>query len=160
MTLPLLDDSSSTASEILVVLNPTLDSSEFRGTRAMLEAEGFEPEEWPEGFEAFRWDDQQFVYCLRRLRPKGAKGPQKQFLDVDWWYISRRPLNGLSFGDRMILLKKKELEAAVYRESPEGRAAFMRSWNLFCAAERDTAFQAFKAAIGLDAKRGRKGVQA
>ena len=140
----------TTPTELVVCLNPyNLDYCEYFGTRAMLEAEGILPENinWPEGFDGNRWDDGRFKYWLRRVRPEGIKGPKKAFLGVDWWMLRWELLNGLSFAERALAQKRKELEDMLHRQSPavmlESCAAEKRYW----AARKDDKFQAFKALV-------------
>lgn len=133
---------------------------EYFGTRAMLEAEGIIPKDtdWPQGYHERRWKDGRFDYWLRRERPKGAKGPRRQFIDCDWWCLRWELPNKPSWVDLNIKNKEEELRAFIYRNSVEGRAKRNAAFVRYLKACDDAKFQAFKAAIpGLVArKRGRR----
>lgn len=134
--------------------------TEFMGTRAMLEAEGIIPANtrWPEAYGRECWNVGTLHYELGRQRPEGAKGPRKAFATCDWWCLSQERPDGLSYQQRVLRDKKKELEALAYQCSREGQikraAYFERRW----AAGRDTGFQAFLAQFPglLPKQRGRK----
>lgn len=121
----------------------------FLGTFAMLQYEGMLPEgmDTPHDFYPVTWEDTDYCYSLRRKRPEGAKGPRREFLKIDWFCLRRDQRNGLSCAGSAIVSKKKELEAAIYRDSPRGRAETNARIRKLCAASADNAFQAFKARV-------------
>jgi len=90
------------STEIIVVCMTYPDIAEYQGTRAALEDEGVIPAgtKWPEGFDNLRWDDGKFRFWLRRERPEGAKGPRKQFLDIDWWMLRCDPRDAQHIDER------------------------------------------------------------
>lgn len=147
--------------ELVIILNPhDLDISEFIGSRAMLEAEGVIPDgtKWPEGYADLRWQEGRLDYWLSRQRPKGAKGPRRDFANCDWWCLQRRLTNPSSLAEHEILLKTQELKDAIYRQSAKGKAEWIDNWNRYWATKNDEKFQAFKALFpGLvRPKRGRR----
>ena len=151
---------SAPSDDLIVIINPyNLDFAEFLGTRAMLEAEGIIPKgtDWPQGYDDLRWRAGQFDYWLSRRRPPGAKGPRKQFIDCDWFFLPWELTNRPSDAQREIARKAQELKDAIYRRSPQGEAEWSAQWNRYWATTKDAKFQAFKATIpGLvQPKRGR-----
>lgn len=111
---------------------------------------------WPAGFESSRWDDGQFYYWLRRQRPEGAKGPRKQFLNVDWWMFRFEPMEREDVQTRHLRHKAKELADIQYGMTIKGRAEINAQWKRFYKASTDERFQVFKAACGIvEEKRGR-----
>lgn len=62
---------------------------EFRGTRAMLEAEANIPAgtDWPKGAKTLYWEDGAFRWSLGRTRPDGLEGPMKLWTSGDWWNL-------------------------------------------------------------------------
>lgn len=62
---------------------------DFRGTRAMLEAEANMPAgtDWPAGAKTLHWEDGAFRWSLCRARPDGLKGPMKLWASGDWWNL-------------------------------------------------------------------------
>ena len=155
-----LDTTAAMApTELIVVIedDPGFAYAEYRGTRAMLEAESVLPKdtEFPSGYENLRWVAGNYYFWLRRRRPPGAKGPRRQFIDCDWfhlrWGLKKQP----PWEQRGAITRERELQVAIYRASPEGRleeaALFKRYW----ASVDDAKFQAFKAAVPGLAKRKR-----
>lgn len=134
-----------TPPEILICINQRLGFTDFFGSRAMLEAEGLIPHgtEWPDAFDSREWKAGQFRYWLRRIRPEGAKGARNDFIDIDWWFVRLDLINEMSHRDRLIVLKKKELEREILANSPEGEMQRKRASR----AAADEKFQAFKALI-------------
>lgn len=143
---PVLDPSTE-----LVVCTPYNDIAEYQGTRATLEAEGVIPvgTDWPEGFSYLRWEDGRFRYWLRRERPKGRKGPRRQFLTVDWWMFRCDPLETGSIDAHNVRRKAKELADAIHRASAKGQAEITAHYHRYFKALDDMPFQAFKAACGI-----------
>ena len=137
----------ATPTELVVILNPyNLDFSEFVGSRAMLEAEGIIPDDtkWPDGYYDEKWQDERFYYCLRRQRPKGAKGPRRAFLNCDWWCLRWELINAPRHEERNILLKTQELKDALYKKSAKGQAEFDKRWKSYFESKKDEKFQEFK----------------
>lgn len=136
--------------ELVVYLLSDYAVSEYRGTRAMLEAEGVIPEgtKWPEGYDDLRWRAGGFDYWLRRRRPEGAKGPRKAFADFDWFSL-RWSLTNMrpTPADLEFARKAKELQNFVYRHSAQGCVEWNARFERYQTARQDTEFQAFKAAI-------------
>lgn len=151
---------TNTTTQEIIVCTPYTDIAEYQGTRAALESEGVIPAgtKWPEGFDSLDWEDDRLRYCLCRERPEGAKGPRKQFLNVDWWTLRFDPLKTESFEMRIIKRKSKELADIIYSQSAKGRAEHGKQWNCYWEAKSDERFQAFKALIPgiIRPKRGRK----
>lgn len=121
----------------------------YEGTRAQLEDEGLVPKgfEWPRAAADKRWSAGRFEYWLRRQRPEGFKGPLRQWLECDWWFV-RVTVIGRDTrwrGQREIERKRKALEAEIYRQSPEGMRDRDANWKRYWAAHEDKVFQAFKA---------------
>jgi hypothetical protein len=146
--------------DLVIQMSPEYGSCSYTGTRAALEAEGIIPAgtEWPIGFIDLEWDAGQFRFLLRRFRPDGAKGPRKIFAECDWWNLYWKKIDGISWEDRAIARKTKELKATVYWYSEHGQRERYAQSERFYAARRDQRFQAFKALIpGLvRSRRGRK----
>lgn len=133
----------------IIVCTPYTNIAEYQGTRAALEDESVIPTgtKWPTGFDDLSWEDDQFRYWLCRKRPEGAKGPRKQFLEVDWWMIRFDPLKTESFETRIVMLKAKELADTIYLQSAKGKAERYQHWERYWESVHDDKFQAFKALI-------------
>lgn len=116
----------------------------WRGTAAQLQAEGLIPDgfEWPEGDDERKWGDDCFEFLLCRRRPPGRKGRLPR--ESDYWQIRQMPV-GLNciFGASQVYEKRRELEEALWRQTPAYRVHARRYW----AAHEDLAFQAFKNSI-------------
>jgi hypothetical protein len=121
--------------------------AEFHGTRAQLEAEELIPPcvTWPEGFNEVEWEAGELRYRLRRARPAGAKGPRKAFAAVDWWKLRSDRATLIPWEARALADKVAELQETRWAVSEAGQAARARQIAAWFEAERDTAFQAFKA---------------
>lgn len=137
--------------------------TEFRGTRAQLEAEVLVPPstQWPaSGYSQSSWESGAVLYLLRRVRPLGAKGPRRAFAQVDHWSL-RTVLLGIHWTEREIALKKSELQAIVHRVSAQGRAESSAHVHAHAAAQSDQRFGAFLGQItGRLASRQSKGAAA
>ncbi|MFM0013719.1 hypothetical protein [Paraburkholderia sediminicola] len=146
--------------DLIIEMSPKFGSCSYYGSRALLEAEGVIPSgtEWPIGFTSVKWDAGQFHFRLMRTRPDGAKGHRKIFAECDWWQLWWHKINDISWEDRAIARKTKELKDILYRHSERGKKEWSARYQLFYAAGKDQRFQAFKTLIpGLvRPKRGRK----
>lgn len=134
--------------ELTIIIRPSnLALCWYIGTRMQLEAEGVIPPgtKWPDGFNDVKWEAGGVRFWLHRQRPEGAKGPRRAFLDCDNWMLRMDPAR--SSLDEHITNKAKELALAVYRASPEGRAAWCKSWEMYRDAQGDEKFQSFKALV-------------
>ncbi len=122
------------------------DFSEYQGSRAQLEAEGIIPAgtEWPEGQQSVCWEQGLLSFSLKRTRPEGMKGPMKLWIAGDYWNLRWERKVRPDCGTRAIMDKRAELAKVVYSESPEGRLAYNARFELYLAAYKDKAFQAFK----------------
>lgn len=140
---------SITTPNELIVHTPFHDLAEYHGTRAMLEAEGVIPEatQWPTGYDDLRWEDSQNYYWLCRCRPDGAKGPRKQFVDVDWWHLRFGPINSDSIVSRELKRRAKALSDYAYSTSDKGRSERSANFNRYLETRKDEKFQSFKALI-------------
>lgn len=152
--------SSVVVGELIIRLNfHDLGFSEFMGSRAMLEGEGVIPEgfEWPEGDGCQRWSADGLDYWIYRQRPEGAKGPKRDFLNVDWWCLRWELTNAPCPSERAIMIKTKALKDEIYRHSEEGRMASRKLFERYWKSTEDEKFQVFKALVpGLvKPKRGR-----
>lgn len=135
---------------LLVIIRPyPLDFSEYRGSRAQLEAEGIVPAgtEWPEGDRCVKWEQGHLKFRLGRTRPKGMKGPMKVWLAGDYWNLRWERKVQPDHGTREIMEKKAELKAEIFRQSIEGQRQRNANLNNYWKACDDKAFQAFKNAI-------------
>ena len=134
-----------TPSEIIVCIKERLGFTDFFGSRAMLEEAVLIPPDtqWPDAFDNRYWEDGLFSCCLRRIRPEGVKGARNDFINVDWWFVRQEPIHRTSHRDRLISLKKKELEREIWANSPEGEMQRKRASR----AAADEKFQAFKALV-------------
>jgi len=125
------------------------DFAEYQGSRAQLEAEGVIPAgtEWPEGQQSVSWEQGLLSFSLKRTRPEGMKGPMKLWIAGDYWNLrwERKVMPGRAA--RAIAEKSMELAKVIYDESPEGRRAYSARFELYWAAYKDKAFQAFKNTI-------------
>lgn len=148
--------------ELMVSLRPHgLGFWEFEGTRAQLEAEGAIPAaaKWPAiGAAAVKWKAGRLSFSLRRVRPPGLKGPMRLWVNGDWWALRCELIGAPSCLEQRVIDARRALEREAFLASPAGQRAWDEQWRRRCAAERDSAFQAFKARVpGLVApKRGRK----
>lgn len=124
-----------------------LDFWEYEGTRAQLEAENVIPPdtEWPDGALAKCFTVGRFRYRLSRTRPDGVKGPMKMWTCGDWWSLRCELINAPDAITLEILAKKRELDDALYRQSPAGQRALDAHWAQLRRAQEDKAFQAIRA---------------
>lgn len=148
-------------SELVVVLNPhDLDFSEYHGTRAQLEAEGVIPSgtQWPLAYNGLRWKSGKFDFWLRRMRPMGAKGARKLFIDCDYWCLRWELTDQPHFLVKEARRKSRELDEAIYRCTEKGVAEMNKRVQRYFASLDDEKFQAFKALIPWPSaiKRGRR----
>ncbi len=135
---------------LLVIIRPyLLDFSEYRGSRAQLEAEGIVPAgtEWPEGGRCVKWEQGLLRFSLSRTRPAGMKGPKKLWLEGDYWSLRWKRKVQPDWGTVAIREKVAELAQEVYRQSYEGRRTHQALWDSFWKAHEDKAFQSFKNSI-------------
>ncbi|MBK1688885.1 hypothetical protein [Rubrivivax gelatinosus] len=131
---------------------------EITGSRAQLEADGIKvPADaiWPEGTGAYRWRSGRCKFELSRALPNGLKGPRRNHPDLDWWCVSCRDAALPGPAGRAILLKQREIEAEMRRQSPNGQREAATFWYGLSKASQDGAFQAFKSRL-LQRKRGRE----
>lgn len=148
--------------ELTVELNPYgCDFWEYQGTRAQLEAEGVIPAavEWPAtGVRSVEWQDGRMRFSLRRIRPAWLKGPMRLWVNGDWWALRCDLIGGPDTSQRRLIRMRRDVEREAYRQSPAGQRAWDELWRRFRAAERDSAFQVFKARVpGLTPpRRGRR----
>ena len=149
--------------ELVVEICTDIYLTIYHGTRAQLEDEGVIPKgtEWPSGYDGCRWQSGKFNFWLRRERPPGAKGPRRDFADVDWFSLRWGLTNPPSHAQRQIARKTQELKDTIYRSSQKGEAERYAQWSRYWETTKDAAFQYFKATIpGLvPPKRGRKANQ-
>ncbi|WP_342620831.1 hypothetical protein [Rhodoferax sp. GW822-FHT02A01] len=147
-------------SSLTVIIRPyDLEFSEYRGTRAQLEAEEIVPAgtAWPEGGCSVRWESGLLRFELKRTRPDGMKGPMKLWLEGDYWNLRWERKVRPDFGAREIMKKRAALEAELFRHSYEGQRQQSANWDRYWKAHEDKAFQAFKSTIiPQRMKRGRK----
>ncbi|WP_155769775.1 hypothetical protein [Burkholderia vietnamiensis] len=131
--------------ELTILLDLKYGSAAYVGTRAQLESEGVVPAttEWPEKFDTAGWIAGGIQFWLRRERPKGAKGPRRDFLNCDNWHLGIYPFNRGHL-DYAIMRKAEDLRRTVYRSSDEGRMAANKLWTALQTAKEDERFQAFK----------------
>lgn len=137
----------TTERPLVVIIRPhELDFSEYRGSRAQLEAEGIVPAgtEWPEGGRCVKWEQGLLRFSLGRTRPEGMKGPMKVWLEGDYWNLRWERKVQPHWGTVAIRKKKAELAKEVYRQSYEGQRAHQALWDSYWKAHSDKAFQAFK----------------
>lgn len=122
---------------------------EFVGSRAQLQAEGVIPTDaqWPEGLDTYEWESASLKFSLRRTKPSDLKGPRKVWAGVDWWVLRGSHKGAPPFAIREIQRKRRELEAAMYRETLEGRREASVLWHRYWQAREDKAFQVFKAKV-------------
>jgi len=135
---------------MVVCIRPfKLDFWEYEGTRAQLEEEGVIPSalDWPAGTAERSWKAGRFQYQLRRVRPRGMKGPMRLWTDGDCWNLRCELIDGPSLEIVQVQDMRRELEARLYRLSPEGHREERESFARFIEAGRDRAFQAFKTKI-------------
>ena len=145
--------------ELLVCICPYgLDFTEYRGSRAQLEAEGVIPPdtEWPEGGASVSWEAGKFEYSLSRTRPDGMKGPMKLWLAGDWWNLRFQLKVRPDHGTRAIRKKAAELADEMYRHSAAGQYQCSRDWAAYWKTQEDQKFLAFKAQIPALAPKRRK----
>lgn len=126
--------------------------TDWRGTRAQLEAEGFIPEDtvWPVGKKFTRFENATAWFCLYRVGGDGT-APTEQTLYRVHHYSQKHD------GTKRQLAKKlrEALDIAAIG-GPEWTAAYHKHYE----ARRDDAFQAFKRALLGQKKRGRPGAAA
>lgn len=131
---------------------------EYRGTRALLEAEGIVPQviEWPEWRDEEHWTAGGQRFYLKRERPPGFKGPERVALGHDWWKVR---IYSPGPGDYLtcdIRAQRRKLAKLEFRNSPEGLAQSSRIVAGVLRAGRDDAFQQFLSALLPAARNGRK----
>lgn len=135
----------TSSDDVIVSISQSTEMYELLGTRAALEAEGFIPSdfEWPHGFKSEYWEVGGLLYRLGRKRPNGAKGPRRDFLEVDWWSVvcsKSRPASG---AERELARIEAELKRARYRASEAGTREWMTFYERYQATKKDDAYQAF-----------------
>ncbi|HEX5687378.1 MAG TPA: hypothetical protein VFY73_25460 [Ideonella sp.] len=136
-----------------------LDFWEFEGTRAQIEAENVIPPgtEWPEGTQYKQFEVGRFRYWIRRTRPGDIKGPMTVWTSGDWWRLRCELISSRERAALRILDKERELAEVLYRQTPAGQSEWFAQCNRSLKADRDQAFQAFKATfIPQRKKPGRK----
>ncbi|WP_156443222.1 hypothetical protein [Burkholderia sp. RF4-BP95] len=129
------------AGELSIVMDRTLAYACYVGTRAHLEAEGVIPAgtEWRRGYRSIFWDENGISFALQRARPKGAKGPRREFEDCDNWCLRMHAV-GRDHRDSYIRTKARELREALFAQTPEGK----KLRNLYFVALEDKGFQEFR----------------
>lgn len=135
---------------LIVSIRPfDLDLSEYFGTRSALEAEGCIPAgiDWPDAGRSVKWEKGPLKFELKRKRPEGMKGPMKRWLEGDYWSLRCVPKGPVDHATLRILSMKAELDAEIYRQSPEGQRQWHLEYQKLVNARGDTAFQAFKNAL-------------
>lgn len=127
--------------ELPIVVDRTLAYACHIGTRAHLEAEGVIPAgiEWRRGYRSIFWDENGISFALQRERPKGAKGPRREFEDCDNWCLRMHAV-GRDHRDSYIRTKARELREALFAQTAEGK----RRQSLYYATIEDEGFQAFR----------------
>lgn len=132
---------------------------EYRGTRLQLEAEGIIPPgtKWQDGFNSsVTWAVNGISFSLFRVRPRGAKGPRRQFYDCDCWCL--RIMREEKAGhDYALEEQKKKLREMLYHRSPEAAVKRSKEYKKICAAREDAAFQRYFST--LNAELGKSPVQ-
>jgi hypothetical protein len=132
--------------ELLVCINHELGILEYIGPRALLESEEIIPADtkWPERFDDLCWKDGNLEFRLQRERPKGARGPSRAFLEIDWWCLRIDPVNR-TWQRHRIMVKARELKALMYQASSEGVRALNIEADRLSRAQDDERFQGFLA---------------
>jgi hypothetical protein len=132
--------------------------SQWSGTCAQFIDEGLVPAGfiWPAKANRVCWDAEGFSYWLGRKRPPGMKGPMRDWVEGDYWFV-RRSITGSdqSYAPPDLYAKEQALKHAIWRESSDGR----RAGNLWCAARNDERFQSLLKNVGAvkqEKRRGRK----
>ena len=117
----------------------------WEGTRSALEADGLIPQglAWPRKAAHARWRTEEFEFTLRRMRPPHLKGPQRLWIDGDYWTLQRMCLHPRARAFGLVDVKWQELRDAIELQSPES----MKRWRRFAEACEDVRFQAFKALV-------------
>lgn len=159
----------STAPAAASVIEPELhieiwpdDFVFYTGSAAQLRAEGLMPDgfEWPKAAETHHWSAGGFDYWLRRMRPKGHKGPMRSWLVMDNWLL-RVHVTGRDRQwtiRRALERKSEDLRAMYFRQTAEGARQWEAACSRYFQALDDKRFQAFKALVPglLPPKRGRR----
>ncbi|AON55790.1 hypothetical protein [Herbaspirillum seropedicae] len=130
---------------------------EYRGTRLQLEAEGIIPPDtqWQDGFNSSRtWTVNGISFSLFRVRPRGAKGPRRQFYDCDYWClrIMREEKAGQDYA---LEEQKKKLREMLYHRSPEAAANRSKEYKKICAAREDATFQRYLSTLSTGPEKSR-----
>ncbi|MGQ7939155.1 hypothetical protein [Paraburkholderia sp. D1E] len=135
--------------ELTIIIRPSgIAMAKYIGTRLQLETEGVIPAgtTWPNGFDSVSWKANGLEFHLVRVRPDGAKGPRRAFLDCDNWCLRVERLDW-NWPDEAIKVQAIKLNRLLYAQTAEGRAAFHQNFAAYWAAKRDEKFQTFKALI-------------
>ncbi|WP_322027844.1 hypothetical protein [Burkholderia sp. BCC1977] len=134
--------------ELTIIMDRGWSRTEFIGTRTQLEDEGVIPIEieWPDGFRSVSWDANGLCYWMQRQRPEGAKGPRRDFLKCDNWYL-RVDSTSWDYDRSVIETKANELRQLLVAQSPEGKAERSLQRTRYSAAVEDKKFQAFKVKV-------------
>jgi len=146
--------STLSSSELQISIYPR-EFTSYHGTAAQLMAEGLLPTgfEWPTGAEWVKVEVGEFTHRVGRTRPEGHKGPKSSWTSGDYWYVVRKltdqPLDGGL--EAAIYNKTKELDAAIYRGTPE----YARMSEAARSAMFDDRYQAFRSLVVPESKRGR-----
>lgn len=117
------------------------------GTSAQLLAEGVIPSgfEWPKGKAQKRWVSGLFDFWLFRCRPKGHKGPQSSWFELDNW-ACRRTLAAQrhgGFAGAMLHEERMALADELWSHSHEARIQLGR----YCKTLEDRHYQDFRALV-------------
>lgn len=133
---------------------------EFEGTRAQLEAEGVIPPatHWPADARWVEWIAGPLKFHLRRTRPPGLKGPMRLWVNGDWWCLHCDQVNAPDHLQQRVIDARRKLQEEAYRASPAGQRAWSEEYRRRREADRDRAFQAFKASVPglIPPRRGRR----
>lgn len=124
----------------------------FEGTAAQLQDEGLIPQEfeWPRENAEASWESRGCSFDLRRVRPKGHRGPRKSWLELDNWAVTVKPTDRGGYGTypmRCLNRKAEDLKNEYRRLAAEGSAEWHAHWKSYWAALGDRKFQDFKALV-------------
>ncbi|MDQ7978715.1 hypothetical protein QYH69_15800 [Paraburkholderia sp. SARCC-3016] len=136
------------AGELSITMNFQVGYCEYVGTRAEIESEGIIQSDvkWPIGFRKATWTFGRFSFYLIRRRPKGVKGPRRDFEECDRWCL-RWHYKYLSYEQRAAIEKKRWRDNFDFLGTPGGLDMVTRAYLKEQAAKRDTRFKEFMRSV-------------
>jgi hypothetical protein len=91
-----------------------------------------------------KWETGALRFRLRRIRPKGIKGPLSCWSGGDHWELYWGLKSPPPYSERLVDEKRAELREAVYRQTVKGKIEAEQRTKAYVAAFYDRSFQSMK----------------